>query len=42
MVTKPVTARIARAVSDLPSYGDYDQLMRLDEWQARGDAEEGT
>ena len=27
---------------DLPSYGDYDQLMRLDEWQARGDLEEGA
>ena len=26
-------------VPDLPGYGDYDQLMRLDEWQARGDAE---
>ena len=23
---------------DLPSYGDYDQLMRLEEWYGRGDA----
>jgi ATP-dependent helicase/nuclease subunit B len=30
----PFTARLN---PDLPSYGDYDQLMRLDEWQARGD-----
>ena len=27
----------ARMVPDLPVYTDYDQLMRLDEWQARGD-----
>ena len=33
---------VARLNPDLPSYGDYDQLMRLDEWQARGDAEEGA
>ena len=31
---EPFTARLN---PDLPSYGDYDQLMRLDEWQARGD-----
>ncbi|MET0251353.1 MAG: double-strand break repair protein AddB [Novosphingobium sp.] len=35
----PFTARLN---PDLDVYGDYDQLMRLDEWQARGDAgEEG-
>ena len=28
---------VARLNPDLPSYGDYDQLMRLDEWQARGE-----
>ena len=33
---------VARLNPDLPSYGDYDQLMRLDEWQARGDVEEGA
>ena len=33
---------VARLNPDLPSYGDYDQLMRLDEWQARGDLEEGA
>jgi len=31
---EPFTARLN---PDLPGYGDYDQLMRLDEWQARGD-----
>ena len=31
--TKPFTARLN---PDLPGYNDYDQLMRLDEWQARG------
>ncbi len=41
---EPFTARLN---PDLPSYGDYDQLMRLDEWQARGElgdtgAEEGA
>ncbi len=30
----PFTARLN---PDLPGYGDYDQLMRLDEWQGRGD-----
>ncbi|MCA1661949.1 MAG: double-strand break repair protein AddB [Novosphingobium sp.] len=35
---EPFTARLN---PDLPGYGDYDQLMRLDEWQARGDAESG-
>lgn len=30
---------IARLNPDLPSYADYDQLMRLDEWQARIDRE---
>jgi ATP-dependent helicase/nuclease subunit B len=29
----------ARLNPDLPNYSEYDQLMRLDEWQARGDAE---
>jgi ATP-dependent helicase/nuclease subunit B len=29
---KPFTARMA---PDFPGYTDYDQLMRLDEWQAR-------
>ena len=28
----------ARLNPDLPTYADYDQLMRLDEWQARSDA----
>ncbi len=37
--SEPFTARLN---PDLPSYGDYDQLMRLDEWQARGDLEEGA
>jgi ATP-dependent helicase/nuclease subunit B len=27
----------ARLNPDLPGYNDYDQLMRLDEWQARGE-----
>ena len=36
---EPFTARLN---PDLPSYGTYDQLMRLDEWQARGDLEEGA
>ena len=31
---EPFTARLN---PDLPGYGDYDQLMRLDEWQGRGD-----
>ncbi len=30
----PFTARLN---PDLPGYNDYDQLMRLDEWQARGE-----
>jgi ATP-dependent helicase/nuclease subunit B len=30
--TEPFTARLN---PDLPTYTDYDQLMRLDEWQAR-------
>lgn len=33
----PFTARLN---PDLGGYNDYDQLMRLDEWQARGEAEE--
>ena len=33
----PFTARLN---PDLPNFGDYDQLMRLDEWQARGDFDE--
>ncbi|MET0180908.1 MAG: double-strand break repair protein AddB, partial [Novosphingobium sp.] len=32
--SEPFTARLN---PDLPGYGDYDQLMRLDEWQARGE-----
>ncbi len=35
----PFTARLN---PDLSNFGDYDQLMRLDEWQARGDAEVST
>ncbi len=36
---EPFTARLN---PDLPMYTDYDQLMRLDEWQSRADlAEEG-
>jgi ATP-dependent helicase/nuclease subunit B len=31
---------IARLNPDLPVYSDYDQLMRLDEWQARAAREE--
>ena len=31
--TEPFTARLN---PDLPGYNDYDQLMRLDEWQGRG------
>jgi len=34
---EPFTARLN---PDLPNFGDYDQLMRLDEWQARGDLDE--
>lgn len=30
---------IAQLNPDLPSYGDYDQLMRLEEWYGRGDGE---
>ncbi len=33
----PFTARLN---PDLGGYNDYDQLMRLDEWQARGEAAE--
>ncbi|WP_374589637.1 double-strand break repair protein AddB [Novosphingobium sp.] len=33
---EPFTARLN---PDLGGYNDYDQLMRLDEWQARGEAE---
>lgn len=29
---------IAKLNPDLPSYGDYDQLMRLEEWYGRGDS----
>jgi ATP-dependent helicase/nuclease subunit B len=31
---EPFTARLN---PDLKGYNDYDQLMRLDEWQARGE-----
>jgi ATP-dependent helicase/nuclease subunit B len=34
---EPFTARLN---PDLAGYADYDQLMRLDEWQARGEAAE--
>jgi ATP-dependent helicase/nuclease subunit B len=34
---EPFTARLN---PDLPGYADYDQLMRLDEWQGRGKGEE--
>ena len=34
---EPFTARLN---PDLGGYNDYDQLMRLDEWQARGEAGE--
>ncbi|MEL0209011.1 MAG: hypothetical protein VW891_00105, partial [Novosphingobium sp.] len=30
---EPFTARLN---PDLPGYSDFDQLMRLDEWQGRG------
>ena len=30
--SEPFTARLN---PDLPGYSDYDQLMRLDEWQGR-------
>tara|TARA_R110000782_G_scaffold78276_4_gene155068 strand:+ start:4372 stop:7398 length:3027 start_codon:yes stop_codon:yes gene_type:complete len=32
---------IAQLNPDLPSYGEYDQLMRLEEWYGRGDARDG-
>jgi len=32
----------ARKNPDYPGYADYDQLMRLDEWQARLDDEDGA
>lgn len=35
---EPFTARLN---PDLPQYADYDQLMRLDEWQARTSLTEG-
>jgi ATP-dependent helicase/nuclease subunit B len=35
--SEPFTARLN---PDLPSYTDYDQLMRLDEWQGRAAREE--
>lgn len=35
---EPFTARLN---PDLGGYNDYDQLMRLDEWQARGKREDG-
>ncbi|MBC2670652.1 double-strand break repair protein AddB [Novosphingobium piscinae] len=35
---EPFTARLN---PDLPTYTDYDQLMRLDEWQGRGAATDG-
>ncbi|MFM5916212.1 MAG: double-strand break repair protein AddB [Novosphingobium sp.] len=34
-------AFVARLNPDIGGYNDYDQLMRLDEWQARGDADSG-
>lgn len=34
---EPFTARLN---PDYPGYNDYDQLMRLDEWQMRSDAED--
>jgi len=33
---------VAQLNPDLPSYGDYDQLMRLEEWYGRGDGEAGA
>ncbi|CAM3982271.1 DNA 3'-5' helicase [Novosphingobium lubricantis] len=36
---EPFTARLN---PDLPGYADFDQLMRLDEWQGRDDQAEGT
>ena len=36
MGEEPFTARLN---PDLPGYNDYDQLMRLDEWQGRGSPE---
>ena len=30
---------VARLNPDLGGYNDFDQLMRLDEWQARGEKE---
>ncbi|MBS0482905.1 MAG: double-strand break repair protein AddB [Proteobacteria bacterium] len=36
--SEPFTARLN---PDIGGFNDYDQLMRLDEWQARGDAGEG-
>ena len=36
---EPFTARLN---PDYPGYADYDQLMRLDEWQARVDDDEGV
>jgi len=32
----PFTAQLN---PDLPSYGEYDQLMRLEEWYGRGDSD---
>ena len=32
-------AFVARLNPDIGGYNDYDQLMRLDEWQARGDGQ---
>ena len=37
--SEPFTARLN---PDYPGYADYDQLMRLDEWQARVDDEDRT
>ena len=34
---EPFTARLN---PDLGGYNDFDQLMRLDEWQARGETQE--
>ena len=36
---EPFTARLN---PDLPGYADYDQLMRLDEWQGRDSGEENA
>ncbi|MFZ1743358.1 MAG: double-strand break repair protein AddB [Pontixanthobacter sp.] len=37
--SRPFTAKLE---PDYPGYADYDQLMRLDEWQARFESESGA